>query len=372
MRIGIYARGLSNKLGGVKEVIKLMCETIAHQIGPEDELFIFHNLKQTFFGTPKPRVTEILLHCSSVFFCDYVLAPRAINRRNLDVIWFPKNVIPFFIKPRTVVTVHDLAYFLPQYRAYRLVDTLYMKTMIRHSCKRADRIIAVSNNTKSDVENILHTAPQKVKTVYPGLDKKYQVIKDRAGLQAVKEKYNLPDWFILNTGSITPRKNLLRLLHAFNHLSAKNPDVYLVLTGFISYKSERENKIIHQNPNIIKTGFVEDLDMPYLYNLAALYVYPSLYEGFGFPVLEAQACGCPVIAAHTSSIPEVGRDSVYYIRDPHRVEEIGSAMRHVLYDEGIRQRLIQKGHRNCAGFSWEKAGRDMLAILRDASTKTIK
>ena len=122
-----------------------------------------------------------------------------------------------------------------------------MKIMIRHSCKKADRIITVSNNTKSDVENILHTAPQKVKTVYPGLDKKYQVIKDRAGLQAIKEKYQLPDRFILNTGSITPRKNLLRLLHAFNAISVTDPDIHLVLTGFISYKSERENKIIHSH-----------------------------------------------------------------------------------------------------------------------------
>lgn len=371
MKIGIYARGLSNKLGGVKEVIKLMCETLVHQIGPEDELFIFHNLKSAFFDTPKPRVTEIMLHCGSVFFCDYVLAPRAINQRNLDVVWFPKNVIPFFIKPKTVVTVHDLAYFLPEYRAYPFMDTLYMKIMIRRSCKRADRIVTVSHNTKSDVEKILHTSPRKIKVVHLGLDKKYRVIKDRASLQAVKEKYNLPDRFILNTGSITPRKNLLRLLLAFNAISATDPDIYLVLTGFISYKSERENKIIHQNPRIIKTGFVEDLDMPYLYNLAALYIYPSLYEGFGFPVLEAQACGCPVIAAHTSSIPEVGRDSVYYIRDPHRVEEIEAAMRHVLYDEGLRHQLIQKGHRNCAGFSWEKAGRDMLGILRGVSTKTI-
>ena len=236
MKIGIYARGLSNKLGGVKEVIKLMCETLVHQIGPEDELFIFHNLKSAFFDTPKPRVTEIMLHCGSVFLCDYVLAPEAINRHHLDVVWFPKNVIPFFIKPRTVVTVHDLAYFLPQYRAYRLVDTLYMKIMIRRSCKRADRIVTVSHNTKADVEKILRTSPRKIKVVHLGLDKKYRVIKDRASLQTVREKYNLPDRFILNTGSITPRKNLLRLLQAFNKISATDPDIYLALTGFISYK----------------------------------------------------------------------------------------------------------------------------------------
>ncbi|RJP94103.1 MAG: hypothetical protein C4518_04015 [Desulfobacteraceae bacterium] len=129
MKIGIYARGLSRKLGGVKEVIRLMCESIAHQLGPHDELFIFHNLSKNFFDAPAPRITEIRLHSGSILYCDYILAPSAMNRRNLDVIWFPKNVIPFFIKARTVLTVHDLAYFLPQYNAYPLADTLYMEIM---------------------------------------------------------------------------------------------------------------------------------------------------------------------------------------------------------------------------------------------------
>ena len=232
---------------------------------------------------------------------DFALAPFHINRMNLDVVWFPKNVIPYGVAPRRVVTVLDLAYYLAELNAYRLMDTLYMKRMIKSSSKRADAIISKSDNTKNDLIRIFSIQPEMITTVHLGANEGYRPIDDDKALQKIRHKYQLPDQFLLFTGSITPRKNLSRLVEAFNRIEDKR-GYHLVLTGNKLYKTDAELNLIRNSKNVKEIGFVDDEDMPLLYNLSDLFVYPSLYEGFGIPILEAQACGRPVISSSTSSL----------------------------------------------------------------------
>ena len=363
MKIGIYARGLSEKVGGPKEYIKLMCESIIDTIPKEDQLFIFHNLKERYFKTKKINVKEIMIKSKNKIICDFIIAPRIINKYNLDVVWFPKNVIPFFIKTKKIVSILDLGYFLPELNAYPLLDTKYMKFMVRTSCKRADKIIAISQNTKKDIVNLLKINPNKIDVVYLAAGSKYKVIKDKKNLDMVKKKYNLSKKFILFTGTISPRKNLVRLINAFNKISEGIPHE-LIITGSKTWKDKEVTSLIENNKKVRRIGLVDDEDMPALYNLADIYIYPSLYEGFGLPILEAQACGCPVITSNTSSIPEVGGDSVLYI-DPYSEDSIKNAILELSRNKKTKKKLLLDGFKNAEKFSWKKSSYKILKICEE-------
>lgn len=361
MKIGIYARGLSEKTGGVKEYIKSMTQAVIDNIDINNQLFIFHNLKEEYFKSKKENVKEIILKSNNKIFCDFFLGPKIMNKLNLDVVWFPKNVIPYFVKAEKVLTIHDLAYFLPKLKAYPFFDTLYMRFMIKNSCKRANRIIAISNNTRRDIVSLLKINPQKIDVVYEAADKKYKELKDKNELTKVKVKYNLPDKFILYTGGLTPRKNIEKLLMAFSKV---NTDYYLVLTGPKNRKLNLQEIDKKLRDKIKRLGFIPDEEMPYLYNLADIFMYPSLYEGFGLPILEAQACGCPVIASNVSSIPEVGRDSVLYI-DPYKTRDIGDKIMMLVKNESLKKDLIRKGFKNVKRFSLDKAANELLDLINE-------
>ncbi|MCD6225788.1 glycosyltransferase family 4 protein, partial [bacterium] len=240
-----------------------------------------------------------------------------------------------------------------------VLDTLYMRIMITNSCKKADKVIVPSLNTKEDLVKILNIPSTKIVVIPEAARDDYKKISNKEMLEKIKQKYKLPRKFILFTGGVTPRKNLTRAIRAFVLAKKKLKDLYFVITGPKSWKNEKELALIEENEHIIKTGFIEDKDMPGLYNLALLYLYPSLYEGFGLPILEAQACGCPVICSHSSSLPEVGKDSVYYV-NPLKEKDIAEGIIRVLSNKKLRAKLIRKGYQNAKRFSWKKAAKRIL------------
>jgi glycosyltransferase involved in cell wall biosynthesis len=360
MKIGIYARGLSG-IGGVKQYIESMTRAIINNLSDGDELFVVHNKKSEYFSSTKSNVREILLHSENRMICDFVLAPSVIRRLDLDVVWFTKYVVPFFLNAKTVATVHDMAYYLPDLFAYTASDTLFMRALIRSSCARADKIVAVSENTKQDIVRLLGVFPEKVRVIHEAADDKYKLITDKARLTSFRDKYGLDKKYFLFTGGISPRKNLARLIHAFDRISSKTEHV-LVLTGAKGWKNKEVLDLIKKNDRVIKLGFVDDDDMVLLYNLADLFVYPSLYEGFGLPVLEAQSCGCPVICSKNSSLEEVGGDGVCFV-DPNNIEDIFDKMLKVVEDTKLREDLVERGFANAKRFSWDKAAGELLKII---------
>ncbi|MGD9128291.1 MAG: glycosyltransferase family 1 protein [Planctomycetia bacterium] len=348
-------------MGGVKQYIEAMCRAMIDQISKTDELHIFHNRNTPYFNTKQENVFEVLMKSRNRLKCDLIDAPKAINDRNLDVVWFTKYVVPFGITAKTVTTVHDLAYYIPDLGAYTLGDTLYMRVMIRNSCRRADHIVAVSEHTKSDIVNRLGVSADKITVIYEAADRRYHRPVDKDHVALFREKNKLPDHFILFTGGISPRKNLIRLIKAYRTARIQIPH-RLVLTGGKGWRNKAVLKAIENSPDIIRLGFVPDDKMPLLYAAADLFVYPTLYEGFGLPILEAQACGTPVVCSNNSSLPEVAGDGVRFIL-PSDVENIASTIVEVLTDVRMRRALSEKGRVNTARFSWNRAAGDLLKLL---------
>ena len=238
--------------------------------------------------------------------------------------------------------------------------------MIKSSLKRADGVISVSQNTKSDIIKLIGTDENKIKIVYEAADSKYKKTIDIIKLKEIKAKYKLCDKFIFYSGSLSPRKNMVRFLLAYDKIKAKIPHK-LVLTGGRSWNDRNVREIINQmGESVIKLGYVNDEDMPFVYNLADLFVYPSLYEGFGLPPLEAMACGCPVITSNTSSIPEVVGDAGVMV-DPHDVDELAKAMYEVLTNYDLRESMVKKGLERARKFSWEKCARECLIVVKEVN-----
>jgi glycosyltransferase involved in cell wall biosynthesis len=359
MRIGIAARGLSIQSGGVKQYIESLISAL-QKINNNNKYYIFYN-SDSFKGR-YPKANEIVLNSSSKLFWDYYLLPKAVKDYKLDIMLFPKNVMPFFINCKSIIVIHDLAYFMHELNAYPLIDTIYMRLMIKSSVRRANHIIAISENTKQDVMKMLNVKTDRISIIYEAMDENYKQINDEIKLAEIEKKYDLNNRFIFYCGSLSPRKNIIRLLVAFDTIKDKIPHK-LVLTGGKSWKDKKVHNLIEKmGDDVIKLGHVPDEDMPMLYNLADLFVYPSLYEGFGLPTLEAMACGCPVIASNTSSIPEVVGDAGIMV-DPYNVDEMAKAMYDILTDDELKDDMVKRGQKRIKKFSWEKCAKETLYVL---------
>lgn len=362
MKIAFSARGLSTPSGGVHQFIKALIPALSKQIG-DDELFIFYN-HEKFTGLA-PDSSEIVIKGKNRILWDFFLLPKKLRRMKIDSAIFPKNVIPFKTDCRCFVVIHDMAYFNSNIGAYPFLDTLYMRTLIPQSVQKAAGVLAVSENTRKDIIHYTNCNPQKITVTYEAADTIYHPIENRLELNRVKQKYNLPEDFIMYVGSLSPRKNINRLLTAFHSICHKITH-HLVLTGSKSWKDSSvyaSMKILGLENRINKLGYVEPEDIPILYNLADVFIYPSLYEGFGLPVLEAMQCGCPVVASNATSIPEVAGDAAFLV-DPLDTSGFAHAIYLVLTDNRLREKLISKGFAQAKKFSWETTARVILKTIR--------
>lgn len=272
---------------------------------------------------------------------------------------------PLLKRTRGITTVHDLAFRRhPEWHTREIVEAHLRK--MEKTVKYGDLIICPSEFTKKE---LLHFYPQileeKITVIPEGVDEKFRIINDKRKIDKVLKKYKIKKPYILYVGAIEPRKNLIRLIKAyFLLINTKSlfVNVKLVIAGRMGWKNKKiffTVKNLELEGKVIFTGFVEDEDLPYLYNGAKVFVYPSLYEGFGLPVLEAQACGCPVVASDIESLREIGGSCVIYV-NPNKVEDIKDGIAGTLNN---RQRLLKKG-RNRKKFSWRRAADKFLTIFQ--------
>ncbi len=364
MKIAFSARGLSIPSGGVHQLIKSLVPALAQQRG-DDELFVLYN--QEKFRGLAPDCSEIVIKGNNRIWWDFVRLPKMLHKLKIDAAIFPKNIIPFLTNCPSYVIIHDLAYFDRRLNAYPLLDTIYMRTLIPQSVRRADAVFAVSENTKKDIVRYTNCDPKKITVTYEAADKIYHPINDASRLQYVRQKYNLPDNFILYVGSLSPRKNIIRLLKAFSRIRQRIPH-NLVLTGSKSWKDASVHQTMRHlglTDRINQLGYVEHEDMPALYNLAGVYVYPSRYEGFGLPVLEAMQSGCPVVTSNASSIPEVAGNAAILV-NALDTPAIAEAIYRVLTDRKLREELVYSGFQQAKKFSWDRCANTMLRIIRQS------
>jgi glycosyltransferase involved in cell wall biosynthesis len=267
-----------------------------------------------------------------------------------------------------VVTVHDLGY-LHYPEAHRLLDRFYLDLSTRYNARAATHLIADSAATKRDLIERYGIGPSKITVVYPGYDVAiFQPVKDEGIIEAVKARYDIIGDYILFVGTLQPRKNLTRLIEAFSNIRYPISNIQLVIAGKKGWLYEqifRQVKELGLEGEVVFTGYVPAGDLPALLSGARLFVFPSLYEGFGLPVLEAMSCGTPVVCSNASSLPEVAGDAAVLV-DPLDVEDLAMAMERVLSDEELRAELIERGFEQARKFSWERCARETLDVLESA------
>lgn len=276
-----------------------------------------------------------------------------------DVFFVPNlNFLSLSGDCRKILTIHDLSFLqFPEFfnHKMRLWHKLVLKKM---NLKHFDTIMADSQSTKNDIIDLLNIKPEKVKVNYLGVEEQFKQLE--SGLDAVKQKYNLPERFILYLGTLEPRKNVESIIEAYNDL---NHD--LVIAGGRGWKCQKIFKLAKNNPRIRFVDYIDNEDKPSLYNLADLFVCPSYYEGFGLPLLEAMACGTPVIAGNNSSQIEVVGNAGILV-DPYNINDIKEAIRTVLSDDDLRQYLVKRGLTRAKEFSWSKTAAEILEVFQNS------
>ncbi len=287
----------------------------------------------------------------------------------VDVFFAPHFLLsPVSKNCRKVLTFHDLSFeYFPEFFPWRKrFWHEFLNPQAR--ARQADKIICVSNSTKNDLIDIYGVPENKVKIIYSGVGNEFKKLVIGHWTLVIKNKYNLPDKFILYFGTIEPRKNLIGLIRAYEILREeyKINEYKLVIAGNRGWLHkeifEAAKKSLYKQ-DIKFSGFVEPQDKVYLYNLASLFVYPSFFEGFGFPPLEAMSCGVPVICSNTSSFPEVAGGAALMV-DPYNRSEIAWAMKEILSDEKLKESLIQKGLVHVQKFSWDNCAEETLALIK--------
>lgn len=289
-----------------------------------------------------------------------------LQRRPPDVFFTPAHVIPATYRRASVATIHDLGFFhFPE--AHTRQQVTYLRWSTAHNARQSKRIIADSIATKADLLHFYHIDPEKVDVIYPAADPALAAITDPAKLDAVARKYQIQRPYLLYLGTIQPRKNLIQLVKAF--LSSQVPH-QLVLAGQIGWRAQPLLAYIKALPiedrrRIILPGYVAETDKAALISGASILLFLSLYEGFGFPILEGQVCETPVLCANTSSLPEITGGAALVVPPDDTVVQ-AEAINRLVYDDYLRETLIEKGRDNTKRFSWERTAEQTFQTLLKA------
>jgi glycosyltransferase involved in cell wall biosynthesis len=279
----------------------------------------------------------------------------------LDVFYSPDFVLPPTRRlTRTLLTIHDLS-FLHCPEAFVPALRRYLERVVPRSIARADRVLADAASTRSDIVSFLGVSPDKVEVLYSGVNARFRPEGEPRERERLQARYGIGDQpYILSVGTLQPRKNYLRLIRAFANLK---PETQLVIAGGRGWLYEAIFSEAERHGDRVRIlGFVDEADLPALYRNAALFAFPSLYEGFGLPVLEAMACGIPVVCSNASSLPEVAGEAGLLV-DPLDTDGLAEAMRCVLEDSGLRREMIARGAAQAARFTWERAARQLLGVF---------
>lgn len=377
MRIGIDYRPtqvLKQRYRGVGRYVRSLVKALA-SVDTANQYLLYVNRTQSI---DEPLACKNVAFWPNIFPWDFALRnrlmewqlclPYDLQRGALDLFHFtfPQDV-PFQHPVRFVVTIHDLIslIFREHYRHNRLRPLYdYMWT---RAAKSAEMIITVSQNSRKDIIEVLQIPDERIRVIYEAADPVFRPVENREEVEGLKEGLSLTN-YILYVGGMEPRKNLVCLLKAFKQLPKDLGNSFrLVIAGrpdqfFAELQREVERQGL--SGKVSFTGFITGERLVLLYNGASVLVLPSLYEGFGFPLLEAMACGTPVICARSASVPEIAEDAALYF-DPKDANELTDALSKVLEDPSLAAGLREKGFQQAARFSWEKTARETLEVYKE-------
>src|SRR5688572_9053767 len=342
--IGTYIRNLLRHLARIDRDSEyvLLCQEpdigVAAQLGPNFRAVL----------EPSPNYS----------FREQIHVPWVLHRERPDVFHAPHYVLPPLTRCPAVVTIHDCIHLMfPQYLPSRAAY-VYARASMWSAARQAHRILTVSEASKRDIIHFFSVPPEKVVVVYNAIEERFAATPSAEAIERVRERYQLSHRFVLYVGNIKPHKNLVRLIEAFAELRTRGVDeLKLLIIGDEISKLPALRRAVHSHKlhkHVRFLGYLEDETLSVLYRLASVFVFPSLYEGFGLPPIEAMASGTPVVTSNVSSMPEVAGDAAVLV-DPYNVESIVEGIARVLGDPALAAELRRKGIARARDFSWARS-----------------
>ncbi len=336
------------------------------QIDKDNEYILFCE-QQSAAQVPQTRNFRRRVVTERVFSAFHqLLFSLSLKRHSLDIFHSPHFVYPLFVSSPSVVTIHDLIPLVFPASMRSSVARTYYRRANKKAIGKAERIIAVSESTKRDIQKVFGVAGEKIALIPNGVADSFKVISNEASLDGIKKRCRIRSKYILNVGNPKPHKNWTGLVEAFAALDEGFSDYQLVLVGSSDPRFPQVVRLIKRlglEDRVMITGFVSEKDMVLLYNAAEMFVFPSLYEGFGLPVLEAMACGTPVVSSNTSSLPEVVGDAGILF-DPNDKTDLVKGIEMVLSNEELRQDLLRRGLERIRHFSWTGTAQQTLEVYQ--------
>lgn len=370
MRIAFDGTTLTPGRTGVGYYTEHLLQHLAREAARSgDEIVVVSNLPIT---TEEPLPPEVRVHDRHRFPVRAVwmqaYAPRALAEIEADVAHYTNGMMPVLCDTAAVVTVHDMSLRLyPRFHPLRRL--VINRPLQRLAIARADAIVTVSHSTRRDLLRLHNAAADRVHVVHEAASPQFRPVHDPAALARVRRDHRLPDRFVLYVGTVEPRKNLRRLLAAVAQARAAGMPHHLVCAGpygWLSSDLTSEIARLGLTDVVHFTGYVPFTQLPALYSLCEMFAFPSIYEGFGLPVVEALACGAPVLTSSTSSLAEIAGAAAVTV-DPLDVEALTGGLLRLAHDADLRASLRAAGPARAASFSWAQAARDVLAVYRSAA-----
>jgi glycosyltransferase involved in cell wall biosynthesis len=376
MRIGIDARSIKNRRG-IGNVVYNLLHGLS-RLENSCSFFIYTDDNSVGYLIPSDsRFTVKVIKPKLYPFWEQISLPLIAIRDELDVLHCPGNSAPIFIHSRTrlVITIHDVMYLFSSKQLqkspslYQRFGRLYLKCIVPVVAKRASKIITVSSVSRNDICQFISIPTDHVSVIWSAANEACKQTTNNELLNEIRIKFNLGSSFLLALGALDPRKNTANILKAFALLKKIHVcDVKLAIVGMTEQGIKKYHRLADHygiSSDVVFSDFISDSDLVALYNAAVCLVYPSLYEGFGLPVLEAMACGTPVITSACGSIPEIAGDAALMV-DPHDVEDIAAAMLKMIIDKELYNSLVEKGKRRAELFSWKLAAEKTFSVYKAA------
>ena len=374
MRICIDARPIINKQTGLGRYTYNLINALKKVDDKNEYLILVHsNLASTHpvFNSDNSRFQYKKCPIPGVTVQQQYKLDYYLRTEHFDVYHYPHFDLPIALskKYRSVFTVHDLTYLLHRsvFRGAEYIKKFYTKQIMKLGIKFANRIITVSETTKKDLTNYFNVPQSKMVTIYEACEPIFVPINDREIINKFKQKWNLKNPFFLFIGEKRPHKNLIRQIEAFDLFqkkTAKKFDFIIIGKSYKNYFNPEERaKQLNLKSQVRFLGYVEDYELPLFYNCAEAFMFPSLYEGFGIPILESFSCGTPVITSNISSTQEIAGGAALLV-NPYKKEQIAEAMVRIITNVNLRQNYITKGFKQIKLFSWEIAALKTLRLYQ--------
>jgi glycosyltransferase involved in cell wall biosynthesis len=362
MRIAFDLRRIKNL--GIGRYMKYLVEAVVKEAPEHEYLLIMASGTEEMISASEARVTRVVCNARYYSVTEQIVLPRLLKRHAVDIFHSPHFLVPLRSPCPVVATVHDVVHIVCKDDLRSTPARIYARVMMKACAHATDRIITDSEFSKQDIVRVLDVAAEKIDIVYPGVTAMGVAEHEKQDIAAVRERFGIVEDTILYAGIYRRRKNHTALLKAFAELIRRGVRAQLVIAGPMD-GHETELQSVAANLGIagrvVFTGLVSDDELRALYGIARVYACPSLYEGFGFTVLEAMSSGVPVVAAPYTCLPEVGGKAALYA-DPNNPAEFAEALSLALNDSELRQRLIAGGYQNLGRFVWQRAARETLDV----------